>query len=82
MYMYVHVCGWHGNSDLNINDSFPLSFLQILHTRIHLRSIVLKHVMHMLQSLQWGLSRFCHKICVYKEQISDQIQIKVLVHSI
>ena len=78
MYMYVHVCGLHGNSDLNINDSFPLSFLQIF----HLLSIVLKHVMHMLQSLQWGLSRFCHKICVYKEQISDQIQIKVLVHSI
>ena len=42
MYMYEHVCGLHGNSDLNINDSFPLSFLQILHTRIHLRSIVLK----------------------------------------
>lgn len=41
MYMYEHVCGMHGNSDLNINDSFPLSFqevnfvLQILHTHTH-----------------------------------------------
>ena len=71
MYMYVHVCWLHGKSDLNIMDSFPLPFqevnfvLQILHTRIHLLSIILKvHVCHSSDFRQFRSDQFISELSI------------------